>query len=177
MLKSYGVRYLFTSSPMMFINFPVSHCFRIFVILRVVINYDFPTGIEDYVHRIGRTGRAGATGVAYTFFSEQDWKYAADLVKVLEGTSQEVPPALQQMAARGAPGGPRNQAGGMSRWDGPCGGKHFESAVGDSGGYAGIREVPEDFSGRDGQVRFVDRDGLGGFSDRDGPERLVAWRQ
>eukprot|EP00257_Ricinus_communis_P018451 XP_015577172.1 DEAD-box ATP-dependent RNA helicase 14 [Ricinus communis] len=46
--------------------------------IRVVINYDFPTGIEDYVHRIGRTGRAGATGVAYTFFSEQDWKYAPD---------------------------------------------------------------------------------------------------
>ncbi|KAI5063784.1 hypothetical protein GOP47_0020454 [Adiantum capillus-veneris] len=32
--------------------------------IRVVINYDFPTGVEDYVHRIGRTGRAGATGRA-----------------------------------------------------------------------------------------------------------------
>lgn len=36
--------------------------------IRVVVNYDFPTGVEDYVHRIGRTGRAGATGEAYTFF-------------------------------------------------------------------------------------------------------------
>ncbi|KAF2316561.1 hypothetical protein GH714_041902 [Hevea brasiliensis] len=42
--------------------------------IRVVINYDFPTGVEDYVHRIGRTGRAGATGVAYTFFGDQDSK-------------------------------------------------------------------------------------------------------
>ena len=36
-----------------------------------VINYDFPNGVEDYVHRIGRTGRAGATGEAYTFFTPQ----------------------------------------------------------------------------------------------------------
>jgi superfamily II DNA helicase RecQ len=34
-----------------------------------VVNYDFPNGVEDYVHRIGRTGRAGATGEAYTFFT------------------------------------------------------------------------------------------------------------
>lgn len=33
-----------------------------------VINYDFPNGVEDYVHRIGRTGRAGATGVSLTQF-------------------------------------------------------------------------------------------------------------
>ena len=36
-----------------------------------VINYDFPNGVEDYVHRIGRTGRAGATGESYTFFTSQ----------------------------------------------------------------------------------------------------------
>ncbi|VAH73205.1 unnamed protein product [Triticum turgidum subsp. durum] len=140
--------------------------------IRVVINYDFPTGIEDYVHRIGRTGRAGATGVAYTFFSEQDWKYAADLVKVLDGTGQQVPPELQQMAARGASGAPRNQAGGMSRWDGPGGGSRFESAVGGPGGYGGIREGPGGFGGRDGPGGFVDRDGPGRFGDRDGPGRF-----
>lgn len=73
--------------------------------IRVVINYDFPTGVEDYVHRIGRTGRAGATGVSYTFFSEHDSKYARDLVKVLEGADQRVPPELRDMAARGGFGG------------------------------------------------------------------------
>ena len=36
-----------------------------------VVNYDFPNGVEDYIHRIGRTGRAGATGEAYTFFTPQ----------------------------------------------------------------------------------------------------------
>ncbi|KAJ8775141.1 hypothetical protein K2173_020145 [Erythroxylum novogranatense] len=69
--------------------------------IRVVINYDFPTGVEDYVHRIGRTGRAGATGLAYTFFGEQDAKYASDLIKVLEGASQRVPPEIRDLALRG----------------------------------------------------------------------------
>jgi ATP-dependent RNA helicase DDX5/DBP2 len=73
--------------------------------IRVVVNYDFPTGVEDYVHRIGRTGRAGATGSAYTFFGDQDSKYASDLVKILEGADQSVPPQLKEMALRGGYGG------------------------------------------------------------------------
>ncbi|XP_015699301.1 DEAD-box ATP-dependent RNA helicase 40 isoform X3 [Oryza brachyantha] len=77
--------------------------------IRVVINYDFPTGIEDYVHRIGRTGRAGATGVAYTFFCDQDSKYAADLIKILEGANQRVPRDLVDMASRGGRGRKRNR--------------------------------------------------------------------
>ncbi|RZC48322.1 hypothetical protein C5167_041268 [Papaver somniferum] len=70
--------------------------------IRVVVNYDFPTGIEDYVHRTGRTGRAGATGLAYTFFCDQDRQYAADLVKLLEGANQEVPPEVRNMAGGGS---------------------------------------------------------------------------
>ena len=70
-----------------------------------MVNYDFPTGVEDYVHRIGRTGRAGATGIAYTFFCDQDAKYAADLVKILEGANQSVSPALRDMVGRGGYGG------------------------------------------------------------------------
>lgn len=71
----------------------------------MVINYDFPTGVEDYVHRIGRTGRAGATGVSYTFFCQQDSKYASDLVKILEGANQKVPKELKDMVSRGGHGG------------------------------------------------------------------------
>lgn len=56
--------------------------------------------MEDYVHRIGRTGRAGATGIAHTFFGEQDAKYASDLIKILEGANQRVPPELRDMASR-----------------------------------------------------------------------------
>ncbi|PNT70046.1 hypothetical protein BRADI_2g04460v3 [Brachypodium distachyon] len=72
--------------------------------IRVVVNYDFPTGVEDYVHRIGRTGRAGATGLAYTFFCDQDSKYASDLVKILEGANQSVSQQLRDMASRGGYG-------------------------------------------------------------------------
>lgn len=37
----------------------------------LVVNFDFPNGVEDYVHRIGRTGRAGASGESLTFFTPQ----------------------------------------------------------------------------------------------------------
>ncbi|KAK9086232.1 hypothetical protein Syun_028626 [Stephania yunnanensis] len=128
--------------------------------IRVVINYDFPTGIEDYVHRIGRTGRAGATGISYTFFCDQDWKYAADLVKVLEGANQRVPPEVREMAMRGASGFSKGR-GGFSR---PDGGRW------DSGGRGGERDVG--FGGRDGNFggRGGHRDGSfgGRGGDRDG---------
>jgi ATP-dependent RNA helicase DDX5/DBP2 len=78
----------------------------------VVINYDFPTGIEDYVHRIGRTGRAGAIGTAYTFFSkDKDGKYAKGLIKILEGANQEVIPELREIGAGGGYGGGGRDSG------------------------------------------------------------------
>lgn len=40
--------------------------------VEVVINYSFPLTTEDYVHRIGRTGRAGKKGVAHTFFTQEN---------------------------------------------------------------------------------------------------------
>jgi len=56
-----------------------------------VINYSFPLTIEDYVHRIGRTGRAGKTGTAHTFFQSCDKARAGELVKVLKDANQPVP--------------------------------------------------------------------------------------
>ena len=40
--------------------------------VEVVINYSYPLTTEDYVHRIGRTGRAGKKGVAHTFFTQEN---------------------------------------------------------------------------------------------------------
>ena len=37
--------------------------------VQLVVNFDMPNNIEDYIHRIGRTGRAGASGVAVSFFT------------------------------------------------------------------------------------------------------------
>lgn len=71
-----------------------------------VVNYDFPEGkgmggIEDYVHRIGRTGRAGAKGIAITFFTRQNGHNAAALKKLLVGAKQVVPEELGALAAHG----------------------------------------------------------------------------
>lgn len=59
--------------------------------ISLVINYDMPSNIEDYIHRIGRTGRAGAKGVAHAFVTQEDGVIAKDLVKVLKKADQEVP--------------------------------------------------------------------------------------
>ena len=56
-----------------------------------VINYSFPLTVEDYVHRIGRTGRAGATGISHTFFTDFDKGLAGALVGVLKQANQDVP--------------------------------------------------------------------------------------
>ena len=46
-----------------------------------MVNFDCPNHYEDYVHRCGRTGRAGNKGWAYTFITEEEAKYAGDIVK------------------------------------------------------------------------------------------------
>ncbi|KAJ5894427.1 ATP-dependent RNA helicase dbp3 [Penicillium taxi] len=62
--------------------------------VRLVINVTFPLTVEDYVHRIGRTGRAGADGYAITLFTEQDKGLSGGLINVLKAAKQEVPEAL-----------------------------------------------------------------------------------
>ena len=64
-----------------------------------VINFDYPSSSEDYVHRIGRTARANKSGTAYTFFTNENMKNARDLLQVLEEAKQEVNPALAQLAS------------------------------------------------------------------------------
>uniref|UniRef100_A0A1J3G9V7 RNA helicase n=1 Tax=Noccaea caerulescens TaxID=107243 RepID=A0A1J3G9V7_NOCCA len=66
--------------------------------LELVVNFDAPNHYEDYVHRVGRTGRAGRKGCAVTFISEDDAKYAPDLVKALELSEQPVPDDLKAIA-------------------------------------------------------------------------------
>ncbi|KAI0550263.1 Phosphomethylpyrimidine kinase-domain-containing protein [Xylaria curta] len=70
-----------------------------------VINYDYPNNSEDYIHRIGRTGRAGAKGTAITFFTTDNSKQARDLVGVLQEAKQQVDPRLAEMARYGGGGG------------------------------------------------------------------------
>ncbi|XP_072564015.1 probable ATP-dependent RNA helicase DDX4 isoform X10 [Paramormyrops kingsleyae] len=79
-----------------------------------VVNFDLPTNIDEYVHRIGRTGRCGNTGRAVSFFDpECDTPLARSLVKVLSRAQQEVPSWLEDIAfsAHGTTGfNPRGKA-------------------------------------------------------------------
>jgi len=65
--------------------------------VKFVINYDYPNGTEDYVHRIGRTGRSSKTGTAYTFFTHSNAKQAKELVDVLREANQVINPKLYEM--------------------------------------------------------------------------------
>ncbi|KAI0108022.1 DEAD-domain-containing protein [Daldinia grandis] len=62
--------------------------------VKLVINVTFPLTIEDYVHRIGRTGRAGKTGLAITLFTEHDKVHSGELINILKAAGQPVPEDL-----------------------------------------------------------------------------------
>ncbi|KAM0306437.1 hypothetical protein ACHAPM_001007 [Fusarium culmorum] len=70
-----------------------------------VLNYDYPNNSEDYIHRIGRTGRAGAMGTAITLFTTDNQKQARDLVNVLQEAKQQIDPRLVEMTRYGGGGG------------------------------------------------------------------------
>ncbi|KAL0268646.1 UNVERIFIED_CONTAM: hypothetical protein PYX00_010499 [Menopon gallinae] len=66
--------------------------------IRTVVNYDIARDIDTHTHRIGRTGRAGERGYAYTLVLNQDKEFAGHLVRNLEGANQEVPKSLMDLA-------------------------------------------------------------------------------
>ena len=68
-----------------------------------VVNYDMPNNIEDYIHRIGRTGRRGRPGTSVAFLevhADSTARLAKPLIKVLEQADQEVPQELEEIAMR-----------------------------------------------------------------------------
>jgi ATP-dependent RNA helicase DDX5/DBP2 len=67
--------------------------------IKIVINYDFPKDVSEYIHRIGRTGRASNAGKSYTFFTVDDGKHARELTEVLNEAKQKIPKSLQQFSA------------------------------------------------------------------------------
>ncbi|GAA5897286.1 hypothetical protein JCM6882_001848 [Rhodosporidiobolus microsporus] len=80
-----------------------------------VVNYDLPSDIDDYVHRIGRTGRAGNTGAATAFFNRGNRNIVRDLIELLKEAKQEVPAWLESVAREaggfGGRGGGRGRGG------------------------------------------------------------------
>lgn len=65
-----------------------------------VVNYDFPRNIEEYVHRVGRTGRANRTGISLSFMTRSDWGSAAELIEILKEADQVIPAEVIAMAER-----------------------------------------------------------------------------
>jgi len=105
-----------------------------------VINYDMPTDIDDYVHRIGRTGRAGKPGLASTFITEENLNIVPKLLEKLHEAGQEIPPWLEAMKHGGGRGG----RGGYDSHRGYGGGR---------GGHGGNRFGSSDYRQQGGNDR------------------------
>ncbi|XP_055620062.1 uncharacterized protein LOC129764711 isoform X2 [Toxorhynchites rutilus septentrionalis] len=102
--------------------------------VKYVINFDYPNSSEDYIHRIGRTGRCSSYGTAYTFFTPGNGRQARELLSVLEEAGQQPTNELIEMAKQ-VPGG----KGGKARYNvrGSMGSNGYGRM--DQGGFGGPR--------------------------------------
>jgi ATP-dependent RNA helicase DDX3X len=129
-----------------------------------VINYDLPTDIDDYVHRIGRTGRAGNVGKSTAFFNFANKNVVRELVDILKEANQECPEWLEKIGRQ------------VTYEKGSGGRGGFGSSRGGRGGRGGRSERFTDFRRSNGGGGFGDRptgspgappSQRGGFADRD----------
>ncbi|KAH7916330.1 P-loop containing nucleoside triphosphate hydrolase protein [Hygrophoropsis aurantiaca] len=66
--------------------------------LKLVINFDAPNHMEDYVHRAGRTGRAGNKGTCVTFITPEQERYSVDIYRALKASNASTPKELEDLA-------------------------------------------------------------------------------
>jgi len=98
-----------------------------------VINFDLPSDVEEYVHRIGRTGRMGNLGLATSFFNDKNRNLIRDLVELIIETKQELPSWLEGMAMEmrhQSSGGGNRRGGGpsKSRFSGGFGSRDYRTS-------------------------------------------------
>ncbi|KAM0755535.1 DEAD-domain-containing protein [Meredithblackwellia eburnea MCA 4105] len=145
-----------------------------------VINYDLPSDIDDYVHRIGRTGRAGNTGFSTAFFNRGNRGICRDLVELLREAKQEVPGWLEAVMREGGGFGGRGRGrgrtgasrdvragggGGGGRGGYSSGGWGAGGGGGGGGSFGGGSfGGPPRMSGGPGQFAYQSGGGGGGFS-------------
>ncbi|KAH8383720.1 hypothetical protein KR009_010212 [Drosophila setifemur] len=101
--------------------------------IKYVINFDYPQNSEDYIHRIGRTGRSNTKGTSFAFFTKNNAKQAKALVDVLREANQEINPALENLARNSRYDG----GGGRSRYGGGGGGGGRFGGGGGGGRFGG----------------------------------------
>nr|XP_043873994.1 putative ATP-dependent RNA helicase an3 isoform X4 [Solea senegalensis] len=133
-----------------------------------VINFDLPSDIEEYVHRIGRTGRVGNLGLATSFFNDKNSNITKDLLDILGEAKQEVPSWLESLAydhqhKSSGRGRSKRFSGGFGARDyrqTPGGAANFGGSRGgrSTGGHGGNRG----FGGGGFGGNFYGNDGYGG---------------
>uniref|UniRef100_T2MJR9 RNA helicase n=1 Tax=Hydra vulgaris TaxID=6087 RepID=T2MJR9_HYDVU len=105
-----------------------------------VINFDMPSDIEEYVHRIGRTGRVGHTGLATSFFNDKNRNVARDLMDILAEAKQEIPSWLESMGYQAQQHQAAKKAQKTNRYGGGgggFGGRDYRQFSGNRGGAVG----------------------------------------
>uniref|UniRef100_A0A8C9WYK2 RNA helicase n=1 Tax=Sander lucioperca TaxID=283035 RepID=A0A8C9WYK2_SANLU len=128
-----------------------------------VINFDLPSDIEEYVHRIGRTGRVGNLGLATSFFNDKNSNITKDLLDILVEAKQEVPSWLESLAYEHQH--KSTTRGRSKRFSGGFGARDYRQTPGGSansfssnrGGGGGGRSAGGSFGGN-----FYGNDGYGG---------------
>ncbi|XP_029967414.1 DEAD-box helicase 3 X-linked a isoform X3 [Salarias fasciatus] len=130
-----------------------------------VINFDLPSDIEEYVHRIGRTGRVGNLGLATSFFNDKNSNITKDLLDILVEAKQEVPSWLESLAYEHQH--KSSNRGRSKRFSGGFGARDYRQTSGGSGGFGGNRSGRN--TGGHGGSRGFGGGGFGGnFYSNDG---------
>ncbi|CAJ0966460.1 unnamed protein product [Ranitomeya imitator] len=130
-----------------------------------VINFDLPSDIEEYVHRIGRTGRVGNLGLATSFFNEKNINITKDLLDLLVEAKQEVPSWLENMAyEQHHKSSTRGRS--KSRFSGGFGARDYRQSSSASSGFGGSSRGGR--SSGHGGSRAFGGGGYGGFYNSDG---------
>ena len=135
-----------------------------------VINFDLPSDIEEYVHRIGRTGRVGNLGLATSFFNERNINITKDLLDLLVEAKQEVPSWLENMAFEHHYKGSSRGRSKSSRFSGGFGARDYRQSSGASSSSFSSSRASSSRSGGGGHggSRGFGGGGYGGFYNSDG---------
>ncbi|KAJ8407310.1 hypothetical protein AAFF_G00278840 [Aldrovandia affinis] len=131
-----------------------------------VINFDLPSDIEEYVHRIGRTGRVGNLGLATSFFNDKNSNITKDLLDILVEAKQEVPSWLESLAYEHQH--KTTTRGRSKRFSGGFGARDYRQNSGGGGGGGGFGNRGGRNTGGHGGNRGFGGGGFGNFYSSDG---------